>query len=155
MAMEELQESQRSSAKSFRMSGQFMNHREWKTWNKKGTGILLFQREVYPSVVFQYIMMMCNSSEHQQNEKSDYANSFAIGWIFILEWAERPLASDRSCECSDSACNARVCGLLGWTSWIVTIFSIVPFQDFYTFIFYSSYSRCSPKAHHGLNRHNP
>ena len=27
--------------------------------------------------------------------------------IFILEWAEHPLASDRSCECSESACNAR------------------------------------------------
>ena len=32
---------------------------------------------------------------HQQfrvfrNEKTDYANLFAIGWIFILEYPERP-----------------------------------------------------------------
>ena len=72
-----------------------------------------------------YIIMMDNSSEHQRNEKSDYANLFAIGWIFISEWAERPLASDKSCECSESACNARVCGLLFWTSWTVTYFLMV------------------------------
>ena len=43
MAMEELQESQRSGAKSFRMSGQFMNHRDNSSEHPeqlKGTGIL-------------------------------------------------------------------------------------------------------------------
>ena len=30
-----------------------------------------------------------NSSEHKRNEKTDYANLFAIGWIFISEYSER------------------------------------------------------------------
>ena len=71
-----------------------------------------------------YILkIFTNSSEHERNEKSDYANLFAIGCIFISEWAECPLASDLSCECSESACNARVCGLLFGTSGTVTRFT--------------------------------
>ena len=39
--------------------------------------IKLSQKQVLP--VRQKIQILSNSSEHQQNEKSDYANSFAIG----------------------------------------------------------------------------
>ena len=34
-------------------------------------------------------LIFTNSSEYQQNEKTDYANLFAIGWIFISEYSER------------------------------------------------------------------
>ena len=39
-----------------------------------------------------YIIMDDNSSEHQRNEKSDYANLFAIGWIFYFGMGGTPIS---------------------------------------------------------------
>ena len=53
----------------------------------QGPGIfdrcIFFVHDVPPQNIF------CNSSEHMQQEKTDYANLFAIGCIFLLLWAER------------------------------------------------------------------
>ena len=53
----------------------------------QGTGIfdrcIFFVHDVPPQNIF------CNSSEHMQQEKTDYANLFAIGCIFLLLWSER------------------------------------------------------------------
>ena len=43
----------------------------------------LLKRDVPPQNIF------CNSSEHMQQEKTDYANLFAIGCIFLLLWSKR------------------------------------------------------------------
>ena len=82
--------------------------------------VVVFKKSLYNRVVAKAAtLFVYNSSEHKQNEKTGYANWFAIGWIVILWWAERPSASDKSCECSDSACNARVWSLMIWTFWII------------------------------------
>ena len=47
--------------------------------------VVVFKKSLYNRVVAKAAtLFVYNSSEHKQNEKTGYANWFAIGWIVIL-----------------------------------------------------------------------